>query len=309
MIDHEQELERVLRQAPRPTPPVGLKDKLLEQIELTASPQTTIVSGPILGSWIRRWWPALVPAAISAACAIVLTVQQMEIQDLHKTIETLDQNAAAASATPTVGPDLNGGLPASSGAPASEEQEIARLKDLVNKLRAEVAALEKMRSENDRLRSQLAAPAGFLTREETAALEQAKEKAQSIQCVNNLKQLGLSLRVWALDNGDTFPPVVLEMTNEMSTPKILACPGDPGHQAADSWASYTPANCSYEYLAPSGSPRDPERVAFRCPVHGSITLSDGSVVEHAAKDHPNLFIQRDGKLYFGSPPPTDNPPK
>ena len=34
------------------------------------------------------------------------------------------------------------------------------------------------------------------------ALAKAKARAQRINCVNNLKQVGLSFRQWALDNGD-----------------------------------------------------------------------------------------------------------
>ena len=34
------------------------------------------------------------------------------------------------------------------------------------------------------------------------ALARAKAKAQRITCVNNLKQVGLSVRIWANDNGD-----------------------------------------------------------------------------------------------------------
>ena len=36
-------------------------------------------------------------------------------------------------------------------------------------------------------------------------LAQTKARAQSIICVNNLKQIGLAFRTWALDNKDRFP--------------------------------------------------------------------------------------------------------
>jgi len=68
-----------------------------------------------------------------------------------------------------------------------------------------------------------------------------------IRCQNNLKQVGLSLRQWALDNDGKFPTqisatnggamehvrsgavwaVFQVMSNELNTPKILACPHDP----------------------------------------------------------------------------------
>src|SRR6187455_934912 len=37
------------------------------------------------------------------------------------------------------------------------------------------------------------------------ALAKAKARAQRINCVNNLKQVGLSFRQYALDNGDRYP--------------------------------------------------------------------------------------------------------
>lgn len=68
--------------------------------------------------------------------------------------------------------------------------------------------------------------------------------SQRISCSNNLKQLGLAFRCWALDNNDKFPmqvsvtnagamevvstgivfTVFQVMSNELSTPKILWCP-------------------------------------------------------------------------------------
>jgi prepilin-type N-terminal cleavage/methylation domain-containing protein/prepilin-type processing-associated H-X9-DG protein len=88
------------------------------------------------------------------------------------------------------------------------------------------------------------------------ALARAKARAQRISCTNNLKQMGLAIKTWALDNGDRYPtqvgiteggppnPVINStgtgrtvaagalyqvwavMSNELSTPKILACPSD-----------------------------------------------------------------------------------
>ena len=88
------------------------------------------------------------------------------------------------------------------------------------------------------------------------ALARAKARAQRINCTNNLKQIGLAFKTWALDNGDAFPTRValanggyadyvgfrkvtalqttsqgtfgffMVMSNELSTPKIVICPSE-----------------------------------------------------------------------------------
>jgi len=37
------------------------------------------------------------------------------------------------------------------------------------------------------------------------ALARAKQKAQRISCINNLKEVGTAYRIWSNDNGDKFP--------------------------------------------------------------------------------------------------------
>jgi hypothetical protein len=78
------------------------------------------------------------------------------------------------------------------------------------------------------------------------ALRKPQINSARINCVNNLKQVGLAYRLWAGDNGDKFPmqvstntggtmelvqsgaayPHFQVMSNELSTPKILTCPED-----------------------------------------------------------------------------------
>jgi type II secretory pathway pseudopilin PulG len=56
------------------------------------------------------------------------------------------------------------------------------------------------------------------------ALASAKRKAQSISSVNNLKQIGLAVRIFSGDNGDRLPLSFEEMTNELGTEKITYDP-------------------------------------------------------------------------------------
>jgi hypothetical protein len=184
-------------------------------------------------------------------------------------------------------------------ASAEMEQEINRLKELAARLRAENGQLQQLQTENVKLRAQIAASSeSGLTAEDAESLAKAKERAGAIACVNNLKQFGLAVRIWASDNSDSNPPSVLSMSNELSTPKILVCPADVNRQVAADWASFTMANCSYEFLAPAEvADIEPQRVLSRCPIHGNIGLCDGSV-QRVGKNHPDWFVERDGKLYF-----------
>ncbi len=100
------------------------------------------------------------------------------------------------------------------------------------------------------------------------ALAAAKRKAQKINCVNNLKQVGLAFRIWEGDNGDKYPmslssiqggaedfigcagnqnapargfisvPYLFScMSNELSTAKVLYCPSDSLRQAGTNFVA------------------------------------------------------------------------
>ncbi|MEO8426514.1 MAG: DUF4190 domain-containing protein [Verrucomicrobiota bacterium] len=111
------------------------------------------------------------------------------------------------------------------------------------------------------------------------ALAHAKDKAQRINCVNNMKQIGLAARIWATDHNDKFPPDFSSMSNELNSPNILVCPGDSSKSVAIDWAQFGPQNVSYEYLEPDYDEKSapPDTVVFECPIHGTRGLGDGSV--------------------------------
>ena len=101
------------------------------------------------------------------------------------------------------------------------------------------------------------------------ALAKAKAKAQRINCVNNLKNIGLAFRIFATDNegkypwqvdptqGGITPPaanvaanptnsatfIFSTISNELSTPKIVVCPSDERPTLrTNNWAFVVAAN-------------------------------------------------------------------
>ncbi len=99
------------------------------------------------------------------------------------------------------------------------------------------------------------------------ALAKAKQKAQRITCVNNLKQVGLSFRIWAGDNNDRYPMQVTVaeggssdyittpantyrhfavLQNELGTPKVVVCPSDE-RQARLNFFTNAAQNASWDF--------------------------------------------------------------
>src|SRR5213593_2911509 len=77
-----------------------------------------------------------------------------------------------------------------------------------------------------------------------------KRRAESLGCASTVTALSLASRAWAEDNGGVCAINFVCMSNEISTPKILVCPGDHQRQKAGDWGSFTPAHCSYEIISP-----------------------------------------------------------
>ena len=90
-------------------------------------------------------------------------------------------------------------------------------------------------------------------------------RSSRINCSNNLHQIGIAARTWALDNGDRFPsqvsvtnegamefaekgmaaPVFEVMSNELSNPKILICPWDAHRTSLAVFSNFNNSHLSY----------------------------------------------------------------
>ena len=105
----------------------------------------------------------------------------------------------------------------------------------------------------------------------------AQRKSKRINCTNLQKQIGLSFRLWASDNGDKMPaqvstnsggtmelvssglvyPHFLVMSNELGSPQLLRCFSDLQRQAAKNFASLCDSNISY-FAVPEADESNPE---------------------------------------------------
>lgn len=129
---------------------------------------------------------------------------------------------------------------------------------------------------------------------------------QKITCVNNLKQIGLAIRIWSGDNNDQYPfhlstnlGGTLEhcaagpdgfdrngwlhlcvLSNELNTPLVLVCPQDRTKKAATNFNVLRAENVTYRVRSgPEVSETNAQAVLAICPVDGNTLYCDGTVVE------------------------------
>ena len=149
------------------------------------------------------------------------------------------------------------------------------------------------------------------------ALAKAKARAQRISCTNNLKEIGIAFRTWALDNGDAYPMrvstvnggysdyvgavravtpsqitsrgafgIFMCMSNELNTPKVIMCPSEPDsiRQISSTFAGLVPANS-----------------ANSVPFTNDLNVSYFIGVD-AIDTMPQMFLDGDHNLGNGNPP-------
>jgi hypothetical protein len=147
-----------------------------------------------------------------------------------------------------------------------------------------------------------------------------------VNCVNNLKQIGLAVRTWAIDNGGPYSFNVstnaggtLEfcargrdgfdsnaaihfqvMSNELSTPRLLVCPRDRSRHVAVDFHSLEPVNVTYRLRTGTNlSQAHPKEVLVVCPMDGNTLYCDGTVVSTNQSD----IEKDDHAMHFPRPGP------
>ena len=137
-----------------------------------------------------------------------------------------------------------------------------------------------------------------------SAFRQMPNTTKSIVCINNMKQIGVAFKVWALDHNDQFPFNVSTnaggtmefcrlnsqgfdqnaavhfavLSNELSMTMVLICPAETNLQAAVNFTTLLPSNVSYQVRSGTNvSDANPQQILAICPIHGHVLRCDGSV--------------------------------
>lgn len=292
---NDQMIENLLRKTPVPKAPVELMQELLAEVCLPRANAARIELRPPQ-SLARRWLPALAFAALMTTCLVVIGIQSDLMGNMKKeaaqltaqtqNLESLRQTNAQVQLLRNENTEL--------ARLQKDNAELQRLLGEVAQLQAQTADIAELRAENARL--QLAArnvpdaPKDFFA--------EAKGDSEQIQCINNLKQLGLAIRIWAGDNNSLYPSNYICMTNEMNTWKILHCPSD-SSRSVTSWADVEAWNVSYPlYSAGCKDSDDPNTVVAECPIHHSVALLDGSVQRLTAESYSQRIKMVNGRKVF-----------
>ncbi|MGA2244858.1 MAG: type II secretion system protein [Verrucomicrobiota bacterium] len=126
------------------------------------------------------------------------------------------------------------------------------------------------------------------------ALSQAKEKAQRVSCLDNLKQLQLCFQLYAGDNSDSMPPndFVFDLTT------MQPFPGDDGPSWCTNVAPYSAdltgitGGLLYQYNSSPG--------IYKCPADQStLETPDGTILPQPRIRSYNLSQSIDGISYAG----------
>jgi hypothetical protein len=130
-----------------------------------------------------------------------------------------------------------------------------------------------------------------------------KPVRRQINCINNLKQIGLAINLWALEHQGRFPFNVSTndggtmefsaqgtdgfdrnaflhlqvMSNELHTPCVLVCPRDRVAKPSVDFNVLGATNITYRLR--SGTNQGPQSILIECPIDGNIVRWDGSVTE------------------------------
>ena len=116
------------------------------------------------------------------------------------------------------------------------------------------------------------------------AASKARSRAESVQCSNNLRQIGLAMQAWQNEHG-TLPPDLITLSNQLLSANVLVCPGERlrERKRVSRWSDLNMIGSSYNYFAPPRKITErnvrlaTNAVLVTCPIHDAVCHADGSV--------------------------------
>jgi hypothetical protein len=105
-------------------------------------------------------------------------------------------------------------------------------------------------------------------------LEEARAKAQRVATVNQLKQIGLALRIHAADHGDRFPLHLVDILPFLGNPRVLLKPGafeepppDLAEQSREARVAWIDQHSPFLYIQPGVSLKEISNPSSTVAVH------------------------------------------
>lgn len=110
----------------------------------------------------------------------------------------------------------------------------------------------------------------------------ARLQAESMQCIHNLRQIGMAVRLSATANRDVYPETAAQFSPHLGYSRFLVCPKDSALKAQNIDTKDF-SRTSYILTLEGASESTPHQVIARCTVHGHTLTADGAVHSGATK--------------------------
>lgn len=143
------------------------------------------------------------------------------------------------------------------------------------------------------------------------AVASARERARRTGCLNNLKQIGLSFKMYSADNREQFPPSFTNVGSYVGSNSValFRCPSAKGNPATPgSVKDLTKVYCSYN-LSPNLSESDAPNTVIALDTDGSnaVSITDGGFGGNHNDEGGNmLFVDSHVEWLNGSKISTTN---
>ena len=123
------------------------------------------------------------------------------------------------------------------------------------------------------------------------AIAQARERARRISCANNLKQIGLGVKMYAGDHRESYPTSIKQGSRYLAhQAKLFYCPSDGIRTPTNEISDMTAINNSYGYRAYEDSGLTPPLRMGESSLPGQLVMCD----KNGSDPLPTSSVEADG---------------